>query len=103
MSSRIVTTVELEKSHTCIEVVDLLNFFRAEFESKTVEILCQSVQVDSLGERDGLPLDRPVDADLSRGSAMLLSDFSNGRVSQNVQVLLLSFADRIVGGWSCDR
>lgn len=74
-----------------------MNFFRAEFESKTIEILSQSVQVDSLGKWDGFPLDCPVDADLSRGSTMLLRDFSNDWVSQNVKVLLLSFANSFVG------
>ena len=75
---------ELEKSYACVEAVDLLNFFSAKCEVKTVEILCQSIQVGSLCEWDGFPLNRPVDTDLSRGSTMLLRDFSNDWVSQNV-------------------
>jgi hypothetical protein len=48
-------------------------------------------------------LQSPVDAHLGRGAAVLLRDFGDHWISQDVQVLLLSLADRIVGAATDSR
>lgn len=61
-----------------------------------MEVLGQAVQVYSFSEWVCFPLQRPVDTDLSRSATVLLRDFGDNRICQNVQVLLLSLADAVV-------
>ena len=68
-----------------------------------MEVLSQAVQVYSFSQRDRVPLQSPVDAHLGRCAAVLLRDFSDHWISQNVQVLLQSLADRIVGAATDSR